>query len=67
MTERDNTSISAVGVLFIAEQREISLQVYHNKFAKVPLSHALLLANRGIAQFQLGDALPNSAPDWDQV
>lgn len=42
MTEDHNTSFSAIGVLFTPRANEITLHVYHNKFAAVPLDERLL-------------------------
>ncbi|MFN6472584.1 MAG: hypothetical protein RMY36_023325 [Nostoc sp. SerVER01] len=36
-TAKDNTSVSAVAILFKTDTGDIGLNVYHNRFAKVPL------------------------------
>lgn len=66
MSEKHNTSISAIGVLFARGPDEILLHVYHNKFASVPLDSRLLL-RRGITQFKLEDAVPGSMAEWEEV
>jgi hypothetical protein len=66
MTEEDNTSISAIGVLSTPRASEIVLHVYHNKFAAVPLD-PWLLAKRGISQFSLKDQAPSDTAKWEEL
>ena len=66
MTDRHNTSISAIGVLFASGPNEIMLHVYHNVFATVPLDPQLL-AKHGIRQFHLGDGVFESTAKWEEV
>ena len=66
MTEEDNTSISAIGVLSTPKASEIVLHVYHNKHATVPLD-SRLLASRGIAQFRLEDDVPLNTAKWEEL
>jgi hypothetical protein len=66
MTEEDNNSISAIGVLSTPNPGEIVLHVYHNKFATVRLDPRLL-ASRGIAQFRLEDEVPSETAKWEKL
>jgi hypothetical protein len=66
MTRDNNTSISAIGVLFMPRADEIVLHVYHNKFAAVPFDSGLL-AKHGIYQFELEGELPANTPKWKEV
>lgn len=66
MTEDANTSISAIGVLFTPKSNEISLHVYHNKFASMPLD-TRLIAKHGICQFKLEDEVPANTTKWEEV
>lgn len=66
MTENDNTSISAVGVLFTPGPDNIALDVFHNKYAAVPLDR-VLLAKHGIRQFELEDGVRATIADWKEV
>jgi hypothetical protein len=66
MTPTDNTSISAVGSLFMPSRSEIKLFVYHNRFAKVPL-RTELLAPYGVRQFELAETVPGRAADWREI
>lgn len=66
MTETDNTSISAVGSLFMTGPDSVHLAVYHNRFAAIPLNPALLAA-RGIPQFRLAEETPGRAAEWMEI
>ena len=66
MTKADNTSISAIGVLFTPGPSEIGLHVYHNKYAAVPLDSALL-ARYGIRQYELEGEVPRNTAKWKDL
>ena len=66
MTKEDNTSISAIGVMFATGPNKIVLHVYHNKFAAVPLEPRLLAKHR-IRQFKLEDEAPGKTSQWEEV
>lgn len=66
MTEEHNTSISAIGALFIPGPDQLVLRVYHNKFAQVPLDLGLL-AQHGILQFELEDETFGATAKWRKV
>jgi hypothetical protein len=66
MTENHNTSISAIGGLFTPRPNEIILEVYHNKFAAVPLNPKLL-AKYGIDQFALEDEERGKTAKWEKL
>ncbi len=66
MTEDHNTSISAIGVLTTPKQNEIKFEVYHNKYATVPLI-TKLLAKYGISQFELEEEVAGKTADWKEV
>jgi hypothetical protein len=55
--ETDNTSISAIGSLFMTGPDAVHLAVYHNRFAAIPLNPALLAAH-GVPQFRLSEETP---------
>jgi len=63
MTDKHNTSISAIGVLWTESANEIRLTVYHNKFAAIPLD-VRLLSSFGIPQFRLGDDTDIRVAGW---
>ncbi len=65
MTEDHNTSISAIGVLSTPGPNEILLEVYHNKFAALPLNPELL-AEYGIHQLKLEDEVPGYTAKWTE-
>ena len=66
MTPDHNTSISGIGRLFMTGPDQIFLEVYHNRFAQVPLKHSLL-AGYGIEQFELeGDTLGTTSK-WCKI
>ena len=66
MTPEHNTSISAVGTLFMTGPLDVHLHVYHNCFARVPLD-TRLLARHHIPQFQIGEPRTRSASAWHEV
>jgi hypothetical protein len=66
MTEEHNTSISAIGVLVLTGPNTIFLNVYHNKFAAVPLEPRLL-EKYSIPQFKLEDEVPGNTTQWEKV
>jgi hypothetical protein len=67
MTEEHNTSVSAIGVLFLRGPDDVRLTVYHNKFASLPLDPALL-ASYGVEQFELdNDAAPGTTAQWREI
>jgi hypothetical protein len=65
MTADCNTSISAIGALFMTAPDDAHLHVYHNCFAQVPLDPALL-EQHGVAQFKLGEGT-GSASAWLEI
>jgi hypothetical protein len=65
LTENANTSISAVAVLCVPERDRMLLQVYHNRFAAIPLEPRLLRSPE-VLQFVLRDD-PNRTTEWEQV
>jgi hypothetical protein len=66
MTPDHNTSISAIGALFMTGSGEAFLNVYHNKFAQVPLKPALL-GQYGVEQFELEDETIGITPKWRKI
>lgn len=66
MTNKDNTSISAIGVLFTPNKDEIGLHVYHNKFSAVRLNLSLL-GRQGIRQYVLEEDVVGSTEKWKKV
>ncbi len=66
MTENDNTSISAIGVLFVPRADEIEFHVYHNKFAAIPI-RSDLLSKYGIKQFKLENELSSGTEKWIEL
>jgi hypothetical protein len=63
MTRTDNNSISAIGVLWTPGPNAISLYVYHNKYAAVPLQTSVF-SDFASAQFELGDEIAGRTADW---
>lgn len=66
MTPDHNTSISAIGALFMTRSAQALLYVYHNKFAQVPLKPALL-AQYGVEQFELEDETIGITSKWREI
>lgn len=67
MTEEHNTSISAIGVLSVTTKTDvIELNLYHNKFAAIPLDPKLLGKHR-IPQFKLEDELSSKTAQWEEI
>lgn len=66
MTGEHNTSISAIGVLFVTETNTIMLHVYHNRFAVVPLELRLLAKHR-IRHFKIEDEMSGNTAKWERV
>ncbi|MGA2261753.1 MAG: hypothetical protein ABSH28_09980, partial [Acidobacteriota bacterium] len=66
MTPEDNTSISAIGALFMTGPEETWLHVYHNRFARVPLAPALL-GQYNIEQFELGEEENGATSKWRAI
>jgi len=64
MTPEHNTSISAIGALVMTGPDDIYLNVYHNKFAQVPLPPGCLAAY-AIQQFKLADDTPGTVAGWE--
>jgi hypothetical protein len=63
MTTEDNTSISAIGVLSTPGPSEIILEIYHNKFAAVPLDPRLL-EKYGTYQVELENEMLGKTAKW---
>ncbi len=66
MTPGDNTSISAIGALFMTGPESVFLNVYHNRFAQVPLKPTLLAPYR-VAQFELDEDVPGRTSKWRAI
>lgn len=66
MTTDCNTSISAIGALFMTGPKDTHLYVYHNCFAQVPLAPALL-GRHGVPQFEIAESTTRSASEWREV
>ena len=66
MTEDDNTSISAIGVLATPGPNDMQLLVFHNKYAAIPLDRDLFARHR-IIQYELADEVPGQAAQWKEV
>ena len=66
MTPDANTSISAIATLHQLQTGDVKLYVYHNDFAAIPLSPAVL-APYPIGQFRLGEAEPGGFPQWEAI
>jgi hypothetical protein len=66
MTPESNTSISAVASISMPKYDVITLFVFHNSHAKVPLQPTLL-APHGVQQFRLGEPESGRTADWVEV
>jgi hypothetical protein len=66
MTEEHNTSISAVAHLDREGWDGITLIVYHNRYARLPIAHEQF-ARYGIRQFELPEVEGYGIPDWVEV
>lgn len=65
MTADCNTSISAIGALFMTGPDDFKLHVYHNCFAHVPLEPTLL-KRYGVTQFEIAEATGNASA-WKEI
>jgi hypothetical protein len=65
MTEHTNTSISAVAVLCVPGPDKMLLQVFHNRYAAVPLGTEVLRAPE-VIQYVLRDD-PSRTTEWELV
>ncbi len=66
MTVTDNTTVSALSILDKNRNNELSLRVYHNHFAAIPLSHGIFKSIQCCEYFvptEKGD----SFIQWEQV
>lgn len=66
MTEEHNTSISAIGVLFLTDSNEPKLHIYHNKFASVPLPSPVI-NSIGIPQYKLEENSYGTTAEWEKI
>lgn len=66
MTPKDNTSISAIGVLGLDEHGKPNMTVYHNRHAEVSLRPELLETS-GLRQFQLSVREDGAIGEWISV
>ena len=66
MTENQNTTISAIGVLYTPTPTDIRLDVYHNVYAAQPLEPSLL-AKYGIRQFCLVEQGAGKTAQWQEI
>lgn len=66
MTQTDNTSISAIGVIGVPSVEEITLQIYHNIFAAIPLPTDVL-QDKCIAQYVVQKEDLANAGRWRRV
>jgi hypothetical protein len=65
MTEDANTSISAVALLCMPAENEMLLQVFHNRYAAIPLE-PMLLSSAEVTHYVLRDT-PNGTTEWQTV
>jgi hypothetical protein len=65
MTEEHSTSISAVAALRYRHTGPPELDVYHNRFAAVPLS-IRALTGEGVRHYRLREKAPGRFDDWEQ-
>jgi hypothetical protein len=66
MTEKHNTSFSAIGVLSTPRPDDIRLHVYHNRYARLPLN-PLLLSYFGVPQYQLEPEVEGAVANWLEI
>jgi hypothetical protein len=66
MTKNQNTSVSAVGVLYEGREREPLLCIYHNIFAEIPLK-AESFSSPTIRQFTLGEKKGIELQTWYEI
>lgn len=65
-TKKSNTSVSAIAVFRTSQMGDISVSVYHNVYAAVPLPVAWL-TRFGCSQFRLGPAEPERIAGWQAI
>jgi len=66
MTENQNTSISAIGVLSTPEKDDIKLDIYHNIYAANPLDPDLIAGYR-IRQYCLENSELGTTAQWTEI
>jgi hypothetical protein len=66
MTEEHNTSISAVAHLDREGRDGLTLTIYHNRYARLPIAPERF-AHYGIRQFELPEVEGYGIPDWVEV
>lgn len=66
LTASDNTTVSAVAVLDQSQAGDLSLRLYHNAFAAIPLSLGLFKGLRAV-EYYLPYDVDSSFQDWEQV
>lgn len=65
MTDDANTSISAGALLCMPSEHEMLLQVFHNRYAAIPLNPTLLTSAE-VTQYVLRDT-PNGTTEWKKA
>lgn len=66
MTPEANTSISAVGAMFMPDEHTIHMNVYHNRFAAVALPPSLL-RQHGVPQLKIEERAVDAASEWQEI
>ena len=66
MTENQNTTISAIGVISTPQENGIQFDVYHNIYAAQSID-PLLLAKYGIRQFNLAEQEGGATAQWQEI
>jgi hypothetical protein len=66
MTENQNTTISAIGVISTPPENGIQFDVYHNIYAAQPIDPSLL-AKYGIRQFNLVEQENDTTAQWQEI
>lgn len=66
VTPVHNTSLSAIASLTSSSKDKLELNIFHNKYAAVPLDHKLF-AYYGVSQYKLGEADPGEIAHWVEL
>lgn len=65
-TSISNTSLSAIGLLYKNYDNLFNISIFHNFYAKYPISHGLL-AYSSIKQYFFNPELDNNCIKWEEI
>ncbi|MEO1353240.1 MAG: hypothetical protein AAFW84_31505 [Cyanobacteria bacterium J06635_15] len=66
MTPRSNTSISVVAALYSGLEQQLSISVFHNVYATMPLSIESFQGEK-IKHYSIADKVPGQFQEWEEI